>query len=182
MKKSVWTGLVALSLLISVGVASADIDIELEIDNKTTKEKGKSVSASPGDLVRITARLINLSGETLAGDIVLVAGIPGCMIEETLDFSLRKNQRRQRFVQDRVPAGHTGPLTVDVSVDAGSCSDSDFAIMTFATNKPNAADHASVFERIFVRMLARSLAVGLASDHGPVTQAIGFSELKALYR
>lgn len=182
MNKTVVAALVASSLLFSFAIASAQINIELEIQNKTTRETGKNVSASPGDLVRITARLFNESGQTLEGDVALVAGIPGCVIEDNFPFSLRKRQRRQAFVQDRIPAGHTGPLTVEVAVEANGFSDADSAVLTFGSSKPGARERVTLLGRIFLRMMTRGLANSLTSDGAATHEQIGFGELKQLFR
>lgn len=184
MRKMALTGVLALVMACSIGasVASAELSMTLMIENKTTQEVGTQITAAPGDLVKFTLDLRNLSKDKVDAVVTVVGGIPGCMIEETVPTSLSGNQKRRQNVSGKVPLGHAGEtLTVEVHAEAtdGSVTVVQGTVNLVAAKATSGSTDSSPFERTFLRLLAKGLLQSM-QDAGPADTT--FSGLKALFR
>lgn len=168
---------------IGVSVASAQLVMDLLIENKSTQDVGTQITAAPGDRVKFSLELRNLSGEKVAADVTVIGGIPGCMIEETVSTTLASNQKRRQNVSGRVPDGHAGQLlTVEVRALAsdGGMAMAQGSVNLVASKTGSGASEPSPFARTFLRMLAKGLIQSMQNDDGPASTSL--SGLKSLFR
>jgi len=169
-------------LVLGVGVASAAVDVELLIENITTHTAGVNVTARPGDLVRLTLTVANLTKQKTQADITVVGRIPGTTLRVTDSTKLNGKQTKRHSEQGRVPAGVLGPLTIDVSaVDGVGSSDTSSGTLSFSAAKTGETGVApSPFQHLFLEMLARGLVHAFLADDG--ASPTSFSAIKELYR
>jgi hypothetical protein len=175
-------GAVICVLVLGVGAASAAVDVELLIENITTHTTGVNVAARPGDIVRLTLTLSNLTKQKTQADVTVVGRIPGTTVRVTESTKLNAGQTRRHTEQAKVPAGVLGPLTIDVSaIDGIGASDSATGTLSFGAAKTGETGVApSPFQRLFLEMLARGLVHAFLTDDGATSTS--FSAIKELYR
>lgn len=159
--------------------------VELHISNTTTGEGGTFVTASAGDEITFKLRVKNNRAATADVEVVLDAGIPGCMIQEVQVVTLEPNKQAKEIVIGTVPADESGLLQIDVTATS-SLGDvnSDHAELAFnlggkATGEAHGG-RAGIWQQILVRTLAKAMLAGLASDE-PVAET-SISRFKNIYR
>lgn len=185
MKPILLAGAVTLALgsALGPGVARAEIALDLLIENKTTRQSGTSITAAPGDMVKFTLTVRNLSSAKVTADVNVVAGIPGCMIDQTVSTKLSGNQKRKETVSGRVPAGHGGQtVTVDVSALAsdGSAAAVNGSVGLTVAKMTSGSATVGPLQRFFLEMVVRGLVSALTGDGA--TASVTLTEIKALYR
>jgi hypothetical protein len=159
---------------------------ELHISNETTSMGGNFVTASTGDEIVFQLRVKNNVKQTVDVEVTVVAGVPGCMIEETQVVTLSKGKQAKKIVIGNVPEDESGLLTIDVTaVSSLGVVETDHAEVSFNQSKPG--DGASsgsyrTWHRLFLRMLTKALLAGLASDDTELTVKTSFSDFKNNYR
>jgi hypothetical protein len=183
MRKMAMSSVLALVMActLGVGIASAELSMTLLIENKTTQDVGTDISAAPGDLVKFSLEVRNLSRDKVDTEVTVIGGIPGCMIEEMVVTNFASNQKRKENVVGKVPLGHAGQtLTVEVNAVAsdGSVATAQGSVNLVAKATSGSSD-PSAFERTFLRMLAKGLLLSM-DDEGPAETTM--SGLKAIYR
>jgi hypothetical protein len=174
------TALMCVAVL-GVGAASAAIDLQLQLENITTHQAGAQVTARPGDIVRLTLTLSNLTRTKTRADVTFVGSLPGVTVRATESTKLTGRQTKRHSEQMKVPAGFTGPLVAAVSArtaDGSFDSASGGVVLTTPkTGGPSVAP--SPFQRLFLETLARGIVHAFLADDGASTS---FSAVKDLYR
>ena len=185
MKRVLTSCVVALALAAVLGVsaASANVDVQLNIKNQSTDQQGNHISATTGQQVKFTLTVKNLSKKKQMATVMVVGGIPGCMVREVREILLAPKETKKEFLTGAVPPGKAGLLTVRAeAVLADGNTDSDSGSVTFGPAKLSAAG-GTIFQRIYVRMLVRGLLAALAGDDsGARSVTASISDVKSLYR
>lgn len=163
----------------------APLRVELHISNNTTGEGGKAVTASAGDEITFKLRVKNNRFATADVEVVLDAGIPGCMIQEVQVVTLEAHKQAKEIVIGTVPADESGLLQIDVTATSSLGDvESDHAELAFNLGGKAAGEghggRAGIWQQILVRTLAKAMLAGLASDE-PVAET-SISRFKNIYR
>lgn len=163
----------------------APLRVELQISNTSTGEGGQFVTGNTGDEVTFKLRVKNNRAMAADVEVVLDAGIPGCMIQEVQVVTLEPHKQAKEIVIGTVPADESGILQIDVTATS-SLGDvvSDHAELAFnlggkATGEAHGG-RAGIWQQIMVRTLAKAMLAGLASDE-PVAET-SISRFKNIYR
>jgi len=188
---------VALALVATMGVHEASaqkgkekrnpgnpLRVKLQVTNVTTGEVGRNVTASGGDEISIRLRVENRTGDDQIGVVSINGGIPGCMFIQDINEYFLSGEKKEETVGGLVPEGESGLFTVDVSVLMTKTNDvaADNASVAYGgLLKGDAPQHAGLLQRIFARMVVRSL-LQLDDDGTTDAASVNMSQLKQLYR